>query len=181
MSSTEVTGAKGQTNGDPPTLPPNVCIFSPTTPMAAKALLNGRMFTRLTVSAQTKPPQLMSALRNKERLEVDDTFYLCHRNIVLIFDSDVEGKDLQDAHHEHFRAVCLALKDEHINLDVAGCVFDTPTALQAGFQFEELSSGSVLAIDIMSEDSSSDDDGEDSDDAIVQGFQINEDVESSMS
>jgi hypothetical protein len=164
MSSTNATDTRGLANGDPPALPPNVFIFSPITPMTAKALLNGCMFTRLTVGAQTKPPQLIDALRNKERPEVDETFCLYHRNIVLIFDSDAEGKDLQDAHHEHFRTVCLALKDKNINLDVAGCVFDTPTALQAGFQLEELSSGSVLAVDIMSEDSSDDND-EDSDHA----------------
>jgi hypothetical protein len=181
MSFTKAMDTKSLTTGDPLALPPNVFIFSPATPMAAKALLNGRMFTRLTVGAQTKTSQLVEALRNKQQPEVDETFCLCHRNIVLIFDSDAEGKDLQDAHHEHFRLVCLVLKDKNINLDIGGCVFDVPTALQTGFQLEELSSGSILAIDLMSGDSSSDDDYEDSDDARVQWLPMSEELESTKS
>jgi hypothetical protein len=181
MSSTKAMGTKDQTDSGPPTLPQNVFIFSPAAPVAAKALLNGCMFTRLTIGRQTKPAQLLDALRNKQQLEVDETFCLCHGNVILIFDSDMEGKDLQDIHHEHFRTVCLVLKDEDITLDVAGCVFDTPTAVQAGFQLEELSSGSVMVVDIMSGDDSSDDDDEDSDDAGVQLFPTIGDIESTKS
>jgi hypothetical protein len=181
MPSNEAIDTKGLTNGDPPAFPPNVFIFSPATPMAAKALLNGRMFTRLTVCTQTNALQLVGASSDKDTFEVDETFCLCHRNIVLIFDSGIEGKDLQDLHHEHFRAICLVLKNKDITLDIAGCVFDAPTALQAGFQLEELSSGSVLTIDIMSGDCSSDDDEDEPDEASVQWTPINEDLESTNS
>jgi len=179
MSSAKATDMNSLSNGDLPVLPSNVFIFSQATSNAAKALLNGRIFTRLTVVADTEPSQLVEALRSKQQPEVDETFCLFHHNIILIFDS--EGQDLEDAHHEHFRTVCLALKEKNINLDVAGCVFDAPTALQAGFQLEEMSSGSVLVIDIMSGDNGSDDDDQDSDGVGVQRFLVNEDVESTMS
>jgi hypothetical protein len=172
MSSAKATDTNGQANGDLPTLPPNVSIFSPATPIAAKALLNGCIFTRLAVSVQTKPSQLAVAFRNEQGSKIDEAFCFCHGNIVLIFDSDGPGQDLQDTHHEHFRAVCLVLKDNNINLDVAGCVFDVPTVLQAGFQTEAMSSGSVLVVDIMNGDDSSDDDDEeeDSGDARIPWF-----------
>ncbi|KAF2671880.1 hypothetical protein BT63DRAFT_411218 [Microthyrium microscopicum] len=135
------------TNGNPPNLPSNVLLFTPTTQQTAHSLLNGSVFTRLAASGQTEPAQLAEALRS-----VDESFCLCHRNVILIFDSDAEGKDVQDAHHEHFRVVCLALKDKDINLNVAGCVHDASTALEAGFQLDELNSTSVLVIDLMAED-----------------------------
>lgn len=70
---------------------------------------------------------------------------------MLVFDSTRDGvEDVKDAHHEHVRAVCLALKDGDIGLDIAGCVFDAPEALQAGFQCERLSDGAVMIVDIMS-------------------------------
>lgn len=181
MSSTKVTNTNCPPNGDPPALPPNVFIFSPAIPIATNALLNGRLFTRLTVPAHTKSSQLVDAFRKTQQPKVNETFCIHHRNIVLIFDSDVQGQDLQDTHHEHFRAVCLALKDNNINLDVAGCVFDAPTALQAGFQFEVMSSGSVLVIDIMGGDDASDEDDQDDDGAGVQGFLLNGDLESTES
>ncbi|TQN66269.1 hypothetical protein CSHISOI_09164 [Colletotrichum shisoi] len=146
-----------------PTLPPNVKIFSPAQPSTATALLNGRIFTRLTANAQTEPSKLAAALRDAARPEVSDTFCFSHRNVVLIFDDgEKDGADVTDAHHEHFRLVCLALKDADISLDVAGCVFDTPDVLQAGFQLDTLSSGSVLVIDLMDEDDDDDDDDDDS-------------------
>jgi hypothetical protein len=184
MSSAEATDTKRGTDGDIPTLPENVCIFSPATPTSAKALLNGRMFTRLAISAQTTPLQLVNALRDNNQRGVDDTFHLCHRSIILIFDGAIDGKDLQDTHHEHFRAVCLVLKDNDISLDVAGSVFDVSTPLQAGFQLEEMSSGSVLAVDVMGGDDGSDDDDDDDDeddDAGVQWFPVDEDVEGTKS
>jgi hypothetical protein len=182
MSSAKVTNTNSPSNGDPPALPPNVFIFSPSIPKATNALLNGRIFTRLTAAAQTKSSQLVDAFRNTQQPEVLETFCIHHRNIILIFDSDVQGQVLQDTHHEHFRAVCLALKDKDINLEVAGCVFDAPTALQAGFQLEVMSSGSVLVIDIMSgDDASDDDDDQDDDGAGVQGFLLHGDLESTKS
>ncbi|KAK2052893.1 hypothetical protein LY76DRAFT_609551 [Colletotrichum caudatum] len=133
-----------------PVLPPNVTIFSPAKPSAAEALLNGRIFTRLTANAQAEPSKLAAALEDASRRAVgDDAFCLGHRNVVLIFDAGEDGADATDAHHEHFRLVCLALKDADIGLDVAGCIFDAPSALQAGFQLDALSSGSVLVIDLM--------------------------------
>lgn len=86
---------------------------------------------------------------------------------MLVFDAekgDAEGacveKDVKDAHHEHVRMACLALKDADMSLDIAGCVFDSAEALQAGFQFDRLSSGSVMVIDLMNGDEDSDDDSD---------------------
>ncbi|KAI3554867.1 hypothetical protein CABS01_05400 [Colletotrichum abscissum] len=144
-----------------PALPPNVTIFSPSKPSTAKALLNGSIFTRLTANAQTEPSKLEAALRDVTRPEVNDTFCFSHRNVVLIFDGEKNGDDATDQHHEHFRLVCLALKDADISLDVAGCIFDAPEVLQAGFQLDTLSSGSVLVIDLMGGDDDDDDSDED--------------------
>ncbi|KAJ0164304.1 hypothetical protein CTA2_1302 [Colletotrichum tanaceti] len=152
-----------------PTLPPNVKIFSPAQPSTATALLNGRIYTRLTANAQTEPSKVAAALRDAARPGVNDSFCFSHRNVVLIFDGDTvkdsnkDGADVTDAHHEHFRLVCLALKDADISLDVAGCIFDTPDVLQAGFQLDALSSGSVLVIDLMDGDDDDDDDSDDDD------------------
>ncbi|KAF2425564.1 hypothetical protein EJ08DRAFT_572629, partial [Tothia fuscella] len=143
-----------------PALPSNVFLFSPASPTTAKALLNGDLFSRLTAGAQTKPEQLADALSTKQHPELNESFYFCHRNVILIFDRYIEGEDLQDTHHEHFRSVCLALKDADISLNVVGCVFDVSTALKAGYQFEELSSGSVMVVDIMGGNSGSDDGSE---------------------
>ncbi|KAJ0297812.1 hypothetical protein COL5a_011089 [Colletotrichum fioriniae] len=144
-----------------PALPPNVTIFSPSKSSTAKALLNGSIFTRLTANAQTEPSKLKAALRDVARPEVNDTFCFSHRNIVLIFDGKKDGDDATDQHHEHFRLVCLALKDADISLDVAGCIFDAPEVLQAGFQLDTLSSGSILVIDLMGGDDDDDDSDED--------------------
>lgn len=171
--------SQGVSSTDAPALPPNVSIFSPAEPSAAKVLLDGRMFTRLTVGAQTEPSKLTAALRSPSRPEVNESFCLSHRNVVLIFDG--EGTDVEDAHHEHFRLVCLALKDNDISLDVAGCIFDTPDILQAGFQLDKLNSGSVLVIDLMGGNDDDDDDSSDDDDAAVSGFLMNGDSGATMS
>ncbi|EXF85111.1 hypothetical protein CFIO01_12036 [Colletotrichum fioriniae PJ7] len=144
-----------------PALPPNVTIFSPSKSSTAKALLNGSIFTRLTANAQTEPSKLKAALRDVARPEVNDTFCFSHRNVVLIFDGKKDGDDSTDQHHEHFRLVCLALKDADISLDVAGCIFDAAEVLQAGFQLDTLSSGSILVIDLMGGDDDDDDSDED--------------------
>ncbi|KAH8195714.1 hypothetical protein TruAng_010117 [Truncatella angustata] len=164
-----------------PALPPNVSIFSPTDPNAAKTLLSSRIFTRLSISAQTEPAQLTAALKNPARPEISEAFCLSHGNAVLIFDGGSEGSDLEDSHHEHFRLVCLALKDADISLDVAGCVFDTADVLQAGFQLDTLSSGSVLVIDLMSggDDDSSDEDEDDN--STGQGFLMSGDSGATIS
>ncbi|KAF6814606.1 hypothetical protein CPLU01_14357 [Colletotrichum plurivorum] len=151
-----MSSSKGVSNPSaaaPPALPPNVAIFSPKDPAAAKALTSGSVFTRLTVSASIEPAQLSKALEGS----ISESWCLVHRNVVLIFDND------QDAHHEHFRAVCLALKDADIGLDVAGCIFDATEVVKAGFQLDTMSSGSVLVVDIM--DGDDDDDDSDDDDA----------------
>ncbi|KAK1990731.1 hypothetical protein LX36DRAFT_663957 [Colletotrichum falcatum] len=160
----EAKGSSAAQGANAPVLPPNVTIFSPTKPSAAEALLNGRIFTRLTANAQAEPSKLAAALKDaRSRHAVDETFCFSHRDVVLIFDAEKDGggADVTDAHHEHFRLVCLALKDADISLDVAGCIFDSPTALQAGFQLDTLSSGSVLVIDLMGGD---DEDSDDEDD-----------------
>lgn len=85
-----------------------------------------------------------------------------------MFDAAREGvADVTDAHHEHVRAVCLALKDADIGLDIAGCVFDSAHSLQAGFQFDRLSDGAVMVVDIMSGDDEEDSDSEDGLDAFL--------------
>jgi hypothetical protein len=144
-----------------PALPDNVCVFSPADPNAASALLNGRIFTRLTASIQTEPSKLSAALRNLLRPEACELFCLLHRHAILIFDSKGDDEELQNLHHEHFRLVCLALKDADIGLVVSGCILDAPNVLQAGFQLDKMSLGSVLVIDLMSEE---DDDDSDLDD-----------------
>ncbi|KAK1973240.1 hypothetical protein LZ30DRAFT_788070 [Colletotrichum cereale] len=157
----DAKGSSAAQGSSAPVLPPNVAIFSPAKPSTAEALLNGRIFTRLTANAQAEPSKLAAALKDAPRHAVDDTFCFSHRNVVLIFDGEKDGADVTDAHHEHFRLVCLALKDADISLDVAGCIFDASSALQAGFQLDTLSSGSVLVIDLMGGD---DEDSDDEDD-----------------
>ncbi|TDZ36840.1 hypothetical protein CTRI78_v011230 [Colletotrichum trifolii] len=142
MSTSESQGAAA--------LPPNVMIFTPKKAEFAQSLLGGTIFTRLTVTEQTEPAKLSAALKTGN---ISDDFCLTHRNVVLIFDNDT------DTHHEHFRLVCLALKEADIGLSVAGCIFDTAEVLKAGFQLDTLSSGSVLVIDLMGGDD--DDDSED--------------------
>ncbi|KAH8898604.1 hypothetical protein GQ53DRAFT_836723 [Thozetella sp. PMI_491] len=151
MSAPDSTN-EGTPSTTAPTLPENVYIFSPSDPSGASALLNGRIFTRLTASTHTEPSKISVALESISQPETCEAFCLNHRNAILIFDSNGDGEELQDAHHEHFRLVCLALKDADIGLDVAACILDAPDALQAGFQLDEMSKGSVLVIDLMSED-----------------------------
>ncbi|OHF02125.1 hypothetical protein CORC01_02704 [Colletotrichum orchidophilum] len=164
-----------------PALPPNVTIFSPASPTTAKALLNGSMFTRLTANAQTEPSKLEATLRDVARPEVNDTFCFSHRNVVLIFDGEKDGADATDQHHEHFRLVCLALKDADISLDVAGCIFDAPEILQAGFQLDTLSSGSVLVIDLMGGDDDDDEDSDEDDEAAAERLLMSGDSGATMS
>ncbi|KAF2445800.1 hypothetical protein P171DRAFT_431185 [Karstenula rhodostoma CBS 690.94] len=146
-----------------PTLPPNVTIFSPKNPAAAQNLLKASRFTRLSASASTTPEQLSKALSSHNG--INETFYSSHGHAILIFDGGREGADLEDAHHEHFRAVCLALKDADIGLDVAKCVHDAESVLQAGYQLDAMKDGSVLVIDLMhAEDDDDDDDSEEEED-----------------
>ncbi|KAF3767320.1 hypothetical protein M406DRAFT_69475 [Cryphonectria parasitica EP155] len=157
--------APSKSTSQPPTLPPNVSIFSPQDKLASKTLLEARIFTRLTVSEQTDPSQLAKALAASR--DVNQGFCLSHGNVALVFDAEQqqqqqqqeeeEEEKVKDAHHEHVRAVCLALKDRDIGLDIAGCVFDASGALQAGFQFDRLSDGAVLVIDLMGNGDDDDD------------------------
>ncbi|KAF9733373.1 hypothetical protein PMIN06_005965 [Paraphaeosphaeria minitans] len=151
-----------------PILPPNVTIFTPSSPSTAQSLLQARRFTRLSASASTSPEQLSKALRSRAGL--DETFYFSHGRAILIFDGG-SGKgggdaDLDDAHHEHFRLVCLAFKDADIGLDVAKCVHDAESVLQAGYQLDAMKDGSVLIIDLMHAEKE-DDDEDDSEDENV--------------
>lgn len=148
-----------------PALPPNVLIFSPTSPDSAKALLNGRIFTKLATTASTTPEQLAAAVDKISPKESRENFCLPFRKGILIFDganSETEQEALTDAHHEHFRQVCLALKDSDINLDFSACIFDAGDVLKAGFQLDAMSQGAVLVIDLM--DSGNDEDDSDDDD-----------------
>ena len=146
------------TTDAPPALPPNVSIFSPNSSDAATKLLNASLFTRLSASSSTSPDQLSAALKSASN--VSESFCLTHGNAILIFDGSVQGSELEDAHHEHFRAVCLALKDADIGLDVAKCVHDAENVLQAGFQLDAMKQGSVLVIDLMHTDESDEDSDE---------------------
>jgi hypothetical protein len=163
--------------GAPPTLPPNVLIFSPTDSKASKALLNGRIFTKLATTTRTTPSQLISALSKITPTAGENTenFCLAFRKGILIFDGHTgdetsqSPEDLTDAHHEHFRQVCLALRDSDINLDFSACIFDVSDVLAAGFQLDEMSQGAVLVIDLMDrgdeDEGDSDDDSDEDDEA----------------
>lgn len=148
-----------------PALPPNVLIFSPTSPEAATGLLNGRIFTKLATSVRTTPEELLAAVEKIAPKESRESFCLPFRKGILIFDGadpETEQDQLTDRHHEHFRQVCLALKDADINLDFSACIFDAADVLNAGFQLDAMSQGAVLVIDLM--DSGNDNDDDDSDD-----------------
>ncbi|KAJ4385824.1 hypothetical protein N0V93_010255 [Gnomoniopsis smithogilvyi] len=173
MTSKNVREARSSVGDNPkadhlperPSLPPNVSIFSPKDKSVSKALLEGQVFSRLTVSSRTESSRLTEAMRSSPI--VKQSYFLIHNKVVLVFDAERQGvDDVKDAHHEHVRAVCLALKDADVGLDIAGCVFDSAQALQAGFQFDRLSDGAVMVVDIMSGD---DDDTDDEDglDAIL--------------
>lgn len=149
--------ANSQAVPSKPALPPNVSIFSPKDPSASKAVLNGRIFSRLTTSSQTEPSQLAAAL--KASSGVSEAFCLTHGGAALVFDTEQPGVELKDSHHEHVRAVCLALKDADISLSISGCVFDAEEVVKAGFQLDGMSRGAVMVVDLMHED----DDGSDSD------------------
>lgn len=152
-----------------PALPPNVLIFAPTSPDAANTLLNGRIFTRLAATSRTTPEQLDAAVSKITPKQSRETFCLPFRRGVLIFDTaspETEQEEVTDRHHEHFRQVCLALKEADINLDFSACIFDAEDILKAGFQLDAMSQGAVLAIDLMdggeeSEDDDSDDEEDD--------------------
>ncbi|GAB7328324.1 hypothetical protein MBLNU13_g00319t1 [Cladosporium sp. NU13] len=151
-----------------PALPHNVLIFSPSSPDAAKALLNGRIFTKLAATSRTTPEQLVAAVHKITPKESREKFCLPFRKGILIFDGadlETEQEKLTDDHHEHFREVCLALKDADINLDFSACIFDADQILKAGFQLDAMSQGAVLVIDLMEggDDEVEDSDGEDED------------------
>jgi hypothetical protein len=154
-----------------PTLPPNVLIFSPTKPQASKSLLQGRIFTKLATTTRTTPSQLTSALSKITPTPGESTedFCLAFRKGILIFDgnsteTEQSAEDLTDAHHEHFRQVCLGLRDSEINLDFSACIFDASNVLAAGFQLDEMSQGAVLVIDLMDRGDEDEDDSDDDDD-----------------
>jgi hypothetical protein len=134
-------------------LPPNVVIFSPQNSSSVNSLLEAGIFTRLVTSASTTPEKL-AALKNHAGLK--DDFCLFHRNAVLIFDAAENA----DVHHEHFRTICLALKELDIGLDVAGCINDATDSLAAGFQLDKVNDKSALVIDLVEQDEDSDEEEE---------------------
>lgn len=161
-----------------PTLPPNVSIFSPPAPSPAAvsgALLGGkgpRIFTRLTIAPSpgnhTRTP-VVETLKKRPELAAQECWLVHQDVVVLVFDAtgenanDGDGEDeetLKDRHHEHVRSVCLALKDGDLSLSIAGCVFDAKDAVGAGFQFDRLSGGAVLVVDLMDGGDDEDDDEE---------------------
>lgn len=157
-----------------PALPHNVLIFSPSNPDAAKALLNGRIFTKLAATNSTTPEQLVAAAQKITPKESREKFCLPFRKGILIFDGadpETEQEKVTDDHHEHFREVCLALKDADINLDFSACIFDADQILKAGFQLDAMSQGAVLVIDLMDggddEDDEDDSDEDDEDDQVT--------------
>jgi len=156
-----------------PQLPHNVLIFTPTESSSASALLKGRIFTKLVTTTRTTTDQLQSAVEKLGPKENRESFCLPFRKGILIFDGatpEMEQEELTDVHHEHFRQVCLALKDSDINLDFSACIFDADDVLKAGFQLDAMSKGAVLVIDLMDtgdEESDSDSD-ENEDDATTE-------------
>ena len=132
-SSSKASDAEWPTDG-PTTerevsLPPNVSIYAG--PSSAE-LLHASIFTRLVTTVQDWA-QLAAALGS-------DCATFCHQyqNIVLVFDKNL------DTHHEHFRQVCLRLKDNgDLGLDYGRCIFDADSSLQAGFQMDKLQGGAV--------------------------------------
>jgi hypothetical protein len=111
------------------TLPPNVSIYSSA---HAQSFLNAKLFTRLSTTVKD-PASLASALGGDCK-----SFCVQHKESLIIFNAS----DL-DAHHEHFRAVCLKLKEADLGVDYGGCVFDAGSILAAGFQVDTLSDGAV--------------------------------------
>ncbi|KAI0199814.1 hypothetical protein F4808DRAFT_461469 [Astrocystis sublimbata] len=137
-------------------LPPNVSIYAG--PSSAE-LLRATIFTRLATTVQD-PAQLAAALASS------DCATFCHQlqNVLLVFDEDL------DTHHEHFRQVCLRLKDGgDLGLDYGRCIFDAGSSLQAGFQMDKLQSGDVMVVDVQNcdDDDDSEDDDDDEDDASL--------------
>ncbi|KAK0387951.1 hypothetical protein NLU13_4195 [Sarocladium strictum] len=133
-------------------LPENVSIYAGPN---SEGLLGAKVLTRL-VTTVPDAEKLSQALASQS-----DFASFCHQHgrSVLIFD----GED-QDLHHEHFRQVCLCLKDNgDIGLEYGQCVFDAGTALEAGFQTDKLESGAIMVVDLRhgeeDESSESEDDG----------------------
>lgn len=129
-------------------LPPNVVLFTPQNPSAIDSLMAAKTFTRLVTSASTTTEKLTSL---KQYPSISENFCLFHRNAILIFD----GEDT-DVHHEHFRTICLALKELDIGLDVAGCINDAADSLAAGFQLDKVNEKAALVIDLVEQDEDSD-------------------------
>ncbi|KAI1264760.1 hypothetical protein F5Y18DRAFT_389979 [Xylariaceae sp. FL1019] len=152
---TDVGGsASASATGREVSLPPNVSIY--TGPSGAQ-LLRASLFTRLATTVQ-EPAQLATALG-------PDCAAFCHQhqNVVLIFDEDL------DTHHEHFRQVCLQLKEHgDLGLEYGRCIFDAATSLGAGFQMDQLQGGDVMIVDLQDyNDEESDDDDDEEDDASL--------------
>jgi len=154
-----------------PALPHNVLIFSPAKSDSAHALLKGRIFTKLATTNRTTSEQLQAAVDTIAPKESRESFCLPFRKGVLIFDGvspEMEQEELTDVHHEHFREVCLALKDADINLDFSACIFDADDVLKAGFQLDPMSKGAVLVIDLMDAGDEESDSDEDEDDEATE-------------
>jgi hypothetical protein len=155
-----------------PTLPQNITIFSPTNPIASQNLLASRIFTKLATSATTAPSQLKSVLSliTTGPDQEPETFVLPFRKGLLIFDGpskEHSQEELTDAHHTHFRAVCLALKDADISLDFSACIFDAENLLGVGFQVEGMKGGEVLVVDLLDGEDESEEDSDEDEEVTV--------------
>jgi hypothetical protein len=112
----------------PAALPRNVSLY---TGQSKSELLQATLFTRLATTVEDHA--ILNAAMGSECAK----FCIQHHNILIIFGND------QDAHHEHFRMVCLKLKEHDFGIQYGGCVFDATSALQAGFQLDGLNENTI--------------------------------------
>lgn len=131
FNTTTMSTAGNQTAVPPEAqLPPNVSIY---TGPSSTQLVGAKVFTRLATTAPD-PAKLATALAGDDCA----TFCHLHQKSVLIFD------EVLDTHHEHFRLVCLRLKEHgDMGVEYGRCVFDAENALQAGFQMDQLKGGAI--------------------------------------
>ncbi|KXJ87461.1 hypothetical protein Micbo1qcDRAFT_236359 [Microdochium bolleyi] len=174
MSQSSQPRAESASASTAPTLPPNISIY---TGAAKPQLLSATLFTRLATTA-LEPSKLSAALReggDSNGSGAVGSYCHQHHTAVLIFDgaasstagekdsSQEEEEAAQDRHHEHFRDICLRLKDADIGVQYGRCVFDAGSAIAAGFQLDQLKSGDIMVVDLQQIEDDEDDSGDDKD------------------
>ena len=60
---------------------------------------------------------------------MSDTFIQIHRNIVLLYDVDLE------THKRHYQEVLVMLQSQKVGWDVQKCIYACATPREAGFAF----------------------------------------------